>query len=213
VTILTVTPARSLGDLKARIANELARDDLSEEISLAIDDAIDEASSHRFWFNEVAGETLNLNPGQSTYNDADIDAIIEIDNLYLLVGTQRRTLRVVGNARMNGLYDGNPSQGEPYLFSRYGTALKFYPTPQQAYAVVFDGLSRGDPMEDDSDANVWTTYGEKYVRALAKRELYLNIIRDADKAVAMDKLAQRYREDLLYQTESRMTTGEMAAYG
>jgi hypothetical protein len=29
----------------------------------------------------------------------------------------------------------------------------------------------------------------------------------------MDKLAQRYREDLLYQTESRMTTGEMAAYG
>jgi hypothetical protein len=207
VTILTVTPARSLGDLKARIANELARADLSNEIALAIDDAIDEASSHRFWFNEVAGEILNLNSGQSTYNDANIDAIIEIDNIYLLVGAQRRSIRVVGNRRMDGLYDGNPSQGEPYLVSRYGTALKFYPTPQQAYTVMFDGLSRGDPMEDDTDANVWTTYGEKYVRALAKRELYLNVIQNAEKAVAMDQLAQRYR------TESRMTTGEMAAYG
>jgi hypothetical protein len=213
VTILTVTPARTLGDLKARIADELARSDLTDQIALAIDDAIDTASSHRFWFNEVSGETLLLVPGQATYFDANVDAIVEIDNLYLLVGSQRRAIRVIGNKRMDALYEGNPSQGEPYLYARYGTSLKFYPTPQQAYTVIFDGMSRGDPAEDDSDSNVWTTYGEKYVRALAKRELYAHVIHDEEKAAVQDQLAQRYREDLLFQTESRMTTGEMAAYG
>lgn len=212
MTVLTVTPARTLGDLKARIADELARSDLSSQIALAVDDAIDTASSHRFWFNEVAGLQLTLVAGQDTYNDASIDALTEIDNFYLMVGTQRRALQAISNKRMDELNDGNPAQGEPYLYSRYGTAIRVHPTPQISYSCTIDGASRGEPMEDDTDANVWTTYGEKYVRAIAKRDLYENVIHNADKAAIQDQLAVRYREDLLLQTESRIMTGEMVAY-
>lgn len=213
MTQLSVTLARNLGDLKARIADELARSDLTSQIALAIDDAIDTACTHRFWFNEVMGETLSLIAQQPTYSDSNIDALVEIDNLYLLVDGQRRNLRCANNDQINRLADGNPSIGEPYMWARYGTGIRFYPTPQRAYIVMIDGLSRGEPLEDDSDSNVWTTYGEKYVRALAKRELYAHVIQSEDKALVQDQLAQRYRSDLEMQTESRITTGEMAAYG
>ena len=38
--------------------------------------AIDTACGHRFWFNEVSGEGLALNAGQSDYLNSDLDAMV-----------------------------------------------------------------------------------------------------------------------------------------
>jgi hypothetical protein len=59
--------ARTLGDLKARIADELARADLTSQIALAISQAIEEACTHRFWFMEYAGLPLSLTAGTAIY--------------------------------------------------------------------------------------------------------------------------------------------------
>jgi hypothetical protein len=214
VTVLTVTPARTLGDLKARIADELSRSDLTSQIALAVDDAIDVACKNRFWFNEVRGQQIVLNSGEQYYSDADTDVLVEIDNLYLLLNSNyHRNLHATSAARHDKLYNGTPAVGEPQSWSRYGTELRFYPTPSQAYTIVIDGLTRGPPMEDDTDSTIWTTYGEKYVRAVAKTLLYAEIIRDSEAAERADQLAQRYLLDLQAQTESRTMTGEMEAFG
>jgi hypothetical protein len=203
---------RTLGDLKTRIADELSRADLAAQIALAITDAIAEASTHRFWFMETRGLTLPLTGGTSHYVSDDIAAFSEIDRLVLLVGPQRRTLRPMRESEVDRLNDGTIATGEPYAYSRYGAQLTLYPQPRMSYTVLIDGLTRGTALDSDSDSNIWTTDGERYIRALAKRNLLIDVTHDDDAAKTQDALAERYRQEYWAQTHSRNTTGQMACY-
>lgn len=205
--------ARTLGDLKARIADELARADLSSQIALAIEDAIEEAATHRFWFMEVRGMSIPISAGTAQYTSDDIERLIEIDRLKLVTGTQTRTLRVMDDAEIDRLNDGTAPEGEPYGYSRYGDQLTLYPTPRVSYTVTIDGLTEGARLTVDGDSNIWTTHGERYIRALAKRNVLADVIHDDQAAMTQDALAARYRNELWAQTDSRTTTGEMAACG
>jgi hypothetical protein len=61
--LVAPSDARTLGDLKTRIADELARADLASQIALAVSDAIAEAVTHRFWFMEVRGIEIPISTG------------------------------------------------------------------------------------------------------------------------------------------------------
>lgn len=208
--LVSPTDARTLGDLKTRIADELARADLASQIALAITDAINEAATHRFWFMEVRGYTLPITAGTSHYTSDDIEGLIEIDRLKLISSGQTWTLREMSDDELDRLNDGNPPTGQPYAYSRYGEYLTFYPSPQQSYSVSIDGLSRGSALIDDTDSNFWTTTGERYVRALAKRNVLAEVIQDSDRAQVQDALAQRYREEFWQQTHTRTASAGMA---
>lgn len=211
--VVTIPTSRTLGDLKARIADELARSDLTSQIALAIEDAISEAATHRFWFNEVRGVTFPIAAGQDYYGSIDLSAMTEIDDLWITVGTQRRNLRVANDRDADTLSSGTETTGEPYMWTRYGEFVRFYPTPNQSYVVTVDGSTRFPPMENDAESSAWTTTGERLIRALAKREILANVIRDFDEAQAQDALAVRYRDELLSSTYDRVSSGRMACNG
>lgn len=205
---------KTLGDLKTRIADELARSDLTSQIALAVTDAIDLASKNRFWFNEVRDLQIQLAANQAYHSDSNVDVLVEIDQLYLLLNTnQRWNLHAANNARLDALYNGTPAVGLPVRFSRYGSELRFWPTPDQTYTAYLNGFTKGQPLSLDTDSNFWTTYGEKLVRAIAKTILYAEVIRNSDEAERNDMLAQRYALDLASQSEGRAMTGEMEAFG
>lgn len=208
--LVAPSSARTLGDLKTRIADELARADLASQIALAITDAIDEACTHRFWFMEARGQTLPVTSGTTAYTGDDIKQLIEIDRLVLIVGGQRRTLREMSDDQLDRWNDGTAPLGEPYAYSRYGDQLRFYPTPQVNYTVYIDGLTRGAVLNADADSSIWTTTGERYVRAMAKRNVLAEVIQDSNRAQVMDALAVRYRDEFFAQTHSRVASNEMA---
>jgi hypothetical protein len=206
--------ARTLGDLKTRIADELARADLSSQIALAISQAIEEACSHFFWFMQTRGVLVSLVAGTPAYAPTAFNALVEIERVALLSGLQHRTLDVMTDEEMDRSYDGSAPTGQPYAYAVYNDEIRFYPTPDNSYSVYVDGLTHGTALASDTDSNIWTdtTKGERYIRALAKRQIYADVIRDTDKALVQDNLAQRYREELFQQTHSRTASSEMAAY-
>lgn len=210
-----VTPAanRTLGDLKTRIADELARADLASQIALAINDAISEAMTHRFWFMEVTNYTLPLSAGVATYTSADIAGLVEIDRVRLVVGSQRYTLDPMNDDERDRLNDGTAPQGQPYAYSRYGDTISFYPKPPVNYTVEIDGVGGAIPLALDADSNIWTTTGERYVRALAKRNVLVDVIHNDEAAQTQDALAKRYRDEFFSQTHARTATGSMACNG
>lgn len=213
--IVSPTSARTLGDLKTRIADELTRADLAAQIALAINDAIEEACTYRFWFMETRGLTLPLSAGTATYTSDDIENLIEIDRLALVVSGRRTTLRVMNDDELDRMNDGTAPSGEPYAYSRFGDQITFYPEPQQSYTVSLDGLTKGATLNNDLDSNIWTQiqHGERYIRALAKRDLLAHVIKNDQAAQTQDALAVRYRQQMLEQTHIRSATGELAAYG
>lgn len=208
--LIAPSSARTLGDLKTRIADELARADLASQIALAIADAISEACTHRFWFMEVRGLTLPIVGGTQAYVGEDITQLIEIDRLVLMVGTQRRTLREMSDDQLDRWNDGTAPSGEPYAYSRYGDQLRFHPTPALSYTVLIDGLTRGAVLDADADTSIWTTTGERYIRALAKRNVLAEVMHDSERAQVMDALAVRYRDEFWAQTHSRTASNQMA---
>lgn len=211
--VVNLGTARTLGDLKARIADELDRADLTSQIGLAIDDAITEAASNRFWFNEVRGLVVSLVAGQEFYGSDDLSALTEIDAVYLSINGQRRNMYPASSYEFDQWRDGTAAQGEPYRWSRYGTSLRLYPTPSVAYTLVVDGVSRLPALANDAQANGWTNEGEKLIRAIAKRELLANVIRDFEEAQAQQQLVTNALNELLGKNYDKSATGQMASYG
>lgn len=203
---------RTLGDLKTRIADELARADLNPQIALAISQAIEEACTHLFWFMETRGIQVSLTAGTAGYAPTAFTTLIQIERVALLNGSNHQTLDVMTDYELDLSYDGSAPTGQPYAYAAYNDEIRFYPTPNQSYTAYIDGVSRGSVLAADTDFNFWTdaTKGERYIRALAKRQIYADIIRDTDKALVQDNLAKRYKQELFEQTHSRTATNEMA---
>jgi hypothetical protein len=213
--VVPSSATRTLGQLKARVADELARADLTSQIALAIDDAITEAATSRFWFNEVRGLVFSLTPGQATFSSDEVGALTEIDSLWIAVSGGRRNLRERNSSEIDGLVQGTNPTGEPFSYARYGGDLRFYPTPAQAYTVTIDGVTRLPALANDDDANAWTDplRGERLIRAIAKRNILTEIICDFERGQAQGQLVDRYKAHLLAQSYDRTATGRMAAHG
>jgi stalled ribosome alternative rescue factor ArfA len=79
---------------------------------------------------------------------------------------------------------------------------------------LIDGLTKGATLNSDTDSNIWTdaSKGERYIRALAKRQLLRRRDPQARRGAGSGPARQRYRQELFEQTHSRIASGEMAAY-
>ena len=208
----------TFGAIKARIADELVRPDLTDQIALAVNDAIKEAATYRFWFNEVRGLTFPMVADQSLYDEsdlADIAYISRIDVLWITVNGQRRNLELRNNLQVNGWLEGQTDlSGEPAYYARSGNGLQFYMPPNEAYTVTIDGTTRFAELAADEDENPYLTEGEKYIRALAKAQILENVVRgdslqEADRQWA---LAERERRILIGETSGRVSVGSNMAF-
>jgi hypothetical protein len=193
-----VAEVSTLGDMANRIADELGgRVDLlspspgmpDSPIHIAIYDAIQMWENDRFHFNEY--RTANAFPcvvGQEFYTAldwADIATIKHIDKLSVLISGNRyfmtpRTEEYMENLSINPLWSGQPVD-----YSYYNFRLRFYPIPNGAYPINVLGTRYFPPLSGDSDSNVWTTLGERLIRATAKMYLYRDTLQDDDRAAAM----------------------------
>ena len=211
-----VPTALNLGGLKARIARDLVRSDLSAEIEDIIPECIREVAAYSFWFNDVRELTFNTVAGQAFYGAAALSYLpwlSKIDALWIVVNGQRRNLREVMPAEIDRQMDGSPSDGEPDCFARQADGLRFYPVPDRVFPVFIDGVSRLSPLVLDSDANAWMTEGEAMIRALAKAKLMESPVDNPERAARFRAIYINERAELLKQTETRHGTGSMALFG
>lgn len=199
------------GDLQTRIADELARSDLTAQIRLAIQSAIRHHERERFYFNEAVA-TFATVPGQAWYGAADlavIPDIVEIDSLRLTAGASvytltRRTLDAIEDA------DAAPAvQADPTDYIYYRQQLRLWPTPAQARLVTLAYVQRLAALSADGDTNAWTGEADELIRARAKADLYANVIRDLQEAAPMRALEAEALARLRGETVQRAAVGRI----
>ena len=192
----------------SRIARELRRQNLTAEIRQAVLDAIDTAAEDRFFFNEVRGLTFNTVAGQQYYPDM---YLVEIDTMYWFdgnAGNARRNVYEDNNIIADWRASGNVLNGQLTNYSRQGTDLRLYPIPLVSDIAIFmDGYRRGPPLVNDNDTNNWLTYGEKYIRLLAKSIIQRDVVKDYADAQVLEALAEDERVVLAGKTAQRQSTG------
>lgn len=179
----------TLAIMKARIADELARDDLTSQIAYAITDSITAYEDERFFFNESRANTFATVALQEFYTSSDaafIASIIKFDYVRLFVGDQPYALTAYMPEMMEDLSTNGTSTGIPWAYCWYNNAIRLYPVPEDVRTVRVGAVVKvAAPASDAEASNAWMTHGERLIRSRAKLELALHVLKDSDLAQTM----------------------------
>jgi hypothetical protein len=194
-----------------RIAVELRRSNLTDNIKSAINDAIAEAAKLRFYFNEMHSSFVTV-PGQEYYPDL---SLVELDDAWYYVNNivdgQKERIYVQGQLAANDYRIGNATGGQLESLSRYGGQLRLQPVPTSVVTIYLDGYGKllPSPLVADADTNAWMTDGELYIRSLAKRNVLRDVVRDYGEATILESIAEDYKGQLIEDTTLRSATGSI----
>lgn len=188
--------ANDLAAMKARIADEIARDDLGDQIALAISTAIGIYQQERFRFSDtqpLTPPTFNTVANQWIYGaaaNANISSMFKIDYVLAQIGGELQPLTYMSPAEIRVFNQLGTMHGQPMWWSYEGDSLLIGPTPDAAYPMTL-GIFRSVPAPaDDATAdNPWMTTAELLIRSRAKYELALHVTRNEKMQLAMSPVA------------------------
>lgn len=198
--------------IEAQIADDLSRDDLTSQITDAVDTAIRAYEEQRFYFNEAYRVTATLSSSAMSIALSDIHPrMVEFDRVRLLINGidmydlyQRDYAWVM--ARQDIL-----TYSPPIEYAIYAEKVQFDCGADQAYPVIFDGIkSLGNSASDSysaNDASAWFNAARELIRHRARREVYMHVILDADLAGAAKIAEDDAFNTLMSKTNQRASTG------
>lgn len=170
--------------LQARIADELARSDLTTNIQYAIKSAAAYYARERFFFNEAV-TTFATVASQSWYTSSDLAAIAtlsEIDVMRIALGTTSYTLTPTTIGWIEEQENSTAITSDPTHYAYYRRQIRLWPTPNQVRTITMDYVAVPAELSADGDSNCWTTDAEALTRYRAKWDLFSNVIRDPAEA-------------------------------
>jgi len=175
----------NLAELRARIADDLARADLATQIGDAIRDVVRLHEAERFWFNEFYRVTATLSSSSNALALASLPlSVLAIDKVRLQgPGTRWTDLRRIDRDWLATLQDQTMA-APPSAWGIQGDALQFDCAADRNYALLLDGVRKVSTASASADVSAWVNDGRDLLRAGAKRLLYLHVIKDAEQAAA-----------------------------
>ena len=200
--------------LKARIADDIVRSDLTTQIGEAIDDAIEHYKSEKFYFTETRSATFATVASQSTYtssDDADIPLFFQKAGMLVAVSaTDAREVRWIPHDEMEYLIGNDPASGVPTVYSFFADSFFLNPTPDGAYTIrPFGGIEVAGPASDGETGNVWMTEAFELIRCRAKGYIYAHIIGDMAKAQVMSAMEESALSQLRAKTSRKVASGRI----
>ncbi len=205
----------TLAALKAEIADDLDRTDITTRIASAITSAITFYQRQRFYFNETREETFSTVAAQSDYDvddDAQIPNFLGFDALFITVSSQIRDLTPMDPRLMERLLDNSAASGEPTVYAYYNETIRLYPIPDIAYTIRMMGpMKVAAPAADATTGNRWMTDAYELIRCRAKLYLATHVLRDSDLAQIMSMAEKDALAQLLAEGTSKMGSGVLVA--
>jgi hypothetical protein len=207
----------TLAILKARIANELARSDLTSEIAYSVSDAIAAYEDERWYFSETRNITFSSVANQEFYDlddDAEIANIVKLDYVTVLVGDQPYQVLPMRPVDMEHYSTNGTSTGQPSFYAWYGEQIRFYPVPDAVYTIrIAAAVKVAAPATDAEADNPWMTKAERLIRSRAKLELALHVLKDLELAATMQQATDEAFQQLKGRTNQITQVGDGRVMG
>lgn len=171
----------TLGDMKARIAADMVRDDLldggtTEALLLShIQASVRHYEKRGWWFLNTT-TTVNTTASQSyVTRPTTMGKITRVSIPSLNVDLAPVTLEEI-----EGEDEPSAQVGQPCVYAEgeAGGILRLFPTPSAVYSVKITGIKKLAALVSDSDTNVWTNEGFDLIVAHTKMAYYRSVLRD-----------------------------------
>lgn len=198
-------------DMRARIADDLNRTDLTTQIQKAINRAIEFYEKERFWFNEnVWSFSTSSGTEQVAFSGANTTDLKEIDKVTLTrSATDIYPLEQITYQRLRDIATSGSSNtsGPPSDFALFKNTWFFYPLPDQNYVVHVYGQKAYATLSASSDTNDFTTEAEDLIEARARWWLYSNILKEPQNAAVAKAAEVEALNALREKTTKLISTG------
>ncbi len=187
-------------DMQTRIADEIARTDLTSQIQLAILSAVKHYAKERWYFTETNTTFVTVAGTQTYALPTDFKAMDRVrltypTNTYWDLNYQ--PFEYIGRITSISTLTGPPQD-----YAIFSQQLWIYPIPDAVYTITEYYEQELTSLATTPD-NAWMVDGEELIRSRAKADIYENVIRDVPDDVA----ACRTREGEAYlQLRSSSTT-------
>lgn len=199
-------------DIEAQIADDLARSDLSSQITNAVNAAIRAYRFERLGFNEAYRVTATASISLDTLALSSLSVRFrKIDRVRLLrdagdyLDLYRRDYDWIASRQ------DNRALGMPIEYAVYNDQILFDSVADQSYTLSIDGikeLGTGTTATFSAgDASAWFNDARELVRHRAKREVYAHVLKDMELAAA----AGAAEKDALGMLKAEL--GQMATTG
>jgi len=183
--------ADTLADMKARIADEIDRDDLTSQIALAISDTIKHYQTERFFTNEgtLSFSTVASQQDYGTSTAVQLANLFDVDDMFVLIPPNQYRVRRIDPTNFT-ILSNSYTLGQPFRYQYFNRTLSLYPIPDRVYSMTLHGMMTiAEPATDAETGNSWMIEAERLIRAGAKRRLHSDITKDweqADRCAAME---------------------------
>lgn len=203
----------TLTTLKADIASDFKRSDLTTDIAAAISRAIRHYQAEHFYFNETRDKTFNCVVDQIWYggdDDADIPLFTDIDTMHITINTNRYRLRHFAIEDFEILTDGNATSGQPYAYTYYNQEIGLFVPPNDTYEVrIIGGFKAPEPATDGEANNVWMTEAYNLIRDRARADVAARKVRNMEMAQIAKLGEQEELDRIRKETARRVKTNRV----
>jgi hypothetical protein len=199
-------------DLRAQIADDLARSDLTTQIETAIKHAVRSYETDRFWFNEVTGSTVTLSTSVAMIDLATlVPTWFKFDRIRRMLSANNYVDLIPRDYAYIMASQDTALLTTPLEYCIYGNAIQFDCRAAADYTLVLDGVRRISTASASTDATAWFNEGVDLIRARTKKDLGLHVIMDADLTTAMDAAERLAYSTLKGRTNRLKSSGVIRA--
>lgn len=201
----------TLAELKAEIADDLDRTDLTDQIEREISKAIRFYQSKRFYFNETRDVTFSTVAAQALYgvDDApEIPQFFEIDQICAEDGTQKYELDEISPKVWEVATGSGGTSAKPISWAYFDQSIGLYPIPDGAVTIRLIGhIKKAEPEDDTEEDNVWMVEAFDLIRAHVCATLALKKLRDSTLFQAQTTAVGMELSRLLSETAGKVGAG------
>ncbi len=205
----------TLAQMRSRIADDMMRSDLSTQIDLAINRAIEYYyNDGGFWFDETTGTFATI-VGQETYGTADglPSDIGEIDFVRITLSSTNKPELLPRSYPWIQKNNIGSAQGVPSDYAWYQNKIYLYLIPNAVNTVTLSYRKTYAVLSADPDTNNYTTYAQDLIEARAQWWLYDRVLFDDARAATMKKHEEDAYRVLMNRDEALTSNGEVEATG
>lgn len=226
------------GDMSSRVADEMARSDLTTQVQGAIMRAIRYYERRRWWFNQVMF-TWSSVAGQEYYSDVDagnrtISRLKSVDSAMLIVGNNRyplteRTWQYIQQVSITTTTYGQPQDFALYAVdswsgfdgstaNQYSQQFRVYPISDlgtytfqvSGLITLLDNEGLGPyAFPTNTTKDVWSLDCEDLICTRAKWDVCKNYLKDMDAAGAAKAEETEALQSLVRLNTARMSSGSI----
>jgi hypothetical protein len=213
-------------DVRARIADQLARTDLNTQIDREIQLAIIRYNKRVSWLHEVRAATLASVASQPWYTTINVSTgsgpqavsgrtavtVQDIQKIEYMRDPQYDDLRQVHYSEFEHFFDTTGASGRPTYFTIYAGQIGIWPVPDAVTTYTLSVVVKPVVPSSAADESVWFDQAQELIENAASAAVCRKFIQDGERAQAFQVYETAAWDDLVREGNQKMATGRLVGH-